>query len=65
MSVAETSKIDEILNQLRNWPASDRLRLARRILEVLRSRRVRSRSPETTADRSHRVTQDRRAGSYG
>ena len=35
MSVAETSKIDEILDQLRTWPSSDRLRLARRILEML------------------------------
>lgn len=33
MSASGSSDIEEVLDQLRNWSASDRIRLARRILE--------------------------------
>ena len=35
MSVTESGKIEGILDELRNWPGSERLRLARMILETL------------------------------
>ncbi len=35
MSVVDSTKIDGILAELRAWPSSDRLRLARKILEML------------------------------
>jgi hypothetical protein len=35
MSVAESGKIGGILDQLKTWPSSERLRLARMILESL------------------------------
>ncbi len=35
MSVSESSNIEGLLDRLRMWPSSDRLRLARRILETL------------------------------
>ena len=35
MSVSDSSDIDGLLNQLRAWSSSDRIRLARRILETL------------------------------
>ena len=35
MSLVESTKIDGILEQLRGWRSSDRLRRARRILETL------------------------------
>jgi hypothetical protein len=37
MSVAESGKIEGILGELRTWPASSRLRLARMILETIES----------------------------
>ena len=35
MSVSKSSHIEGLLDQLKGWPSSDRLRLARRILETL------------------------------
>ncbi len=35
MSVADSNDIDRLLDQLRAWSSSDRIRLARRILETL------------------------------
>jgi hypothetical protein len=35
MSVTESGKIEAVVNELRNWPRSERLRLARMILETL------------------------------
>jgi hypothetical protein len=35
MSVTGTGKIEGVLDQLRTWPSSERLRLARMILETL------------------------------
>ena len=34
MNVAGPEKIERVLDQLKDWPASDRIRLARRILET-------------------------------
>ena len=39
MSVTESGKIEGILDELRNWPSSERLRLARMILETLETHR--------------------------
>ena len=39
MSVTESGKIEGILDELRNWPSSERLRLARMILETLEAHR--------------------------
>ncbi len=38
MSVSETGKIEVVLDELRNWPSFERLRLARMILETLEAR---------------------------
>ena len=38
MSVLDSSDIDGVLDQLKGWSSSDRLRLARRILETLEPR---------------------------
>ena len=35
MSVSESVNVEGVLDQLRRWPSSDRLRLARMILETL------------------------------
>ncbi len=35
MSVADSNDIDGLLDQIRDWPSSDRIRLAGRILETL------------------------------
>ena len=35
MSVPESANVEGLLDQLRGWPSSDRLRLARMILETL------------------------------
>jgi hypothetical protein len=35
MSVAEPGKIEGILDELRTWPSSERVRLARMILETV------------------------------
>ncbi len=35
MSVVESGKIEGLIDQLKTWPSSDRLRLARMILETL------------------------------
>jgi hypothetical protein len=35
MSVIESGKTQELLDQLKTWPSSERLRLARMILETL------------------------------
>jgi hypothetical protein len=35
MSVSESPDIEGLLDQLKEWPSSDRLRLARMILETL------------------------------
>jgi hypothetical protein len=35
MSVSESSHVEGLLDQLKGWPSSDRLRLARMILETL------------------------------
>jgi hypothetical protein len=35
MSIAESGKIEGILDELRNWPLSERLRLAHLILETI------------------------------
>jgi hypothetical protein len=35
MSVSESSNVEGLLDQLKGWPSSDRLRLARMILETL------------------------------
>jgi hypothetical protein len=35
MSVSESSNVQGLLDQLKGWPTSDRLRLARMILETL------------------------------
>ncbi len=35
MSVTESGKIESILDELRNWPSVERVRLARMILETV------------------------------
>jgi hypothetical protein len=35
MSVTDSGKFNAVVNELRNWPRSERLRLARMILETL------------------------------
>ncbi len=40
MSVAESGKIEGILDVLRTWPSSERLRLARLILETIETQPV-------------------------
>jgi hypothetical protein len=35
MSVTESEKFEAFVNELKNWPRSERLRLARMILETL------------------------------
>ncbi|HSQ55354.1 MAG TPA: hypothetical protein VLM40_06380 [Gemmata sp.] len=35
MGVSESANVEGLLDQLKGWPSSDRLRLARRILETL------------------------------
>ncbi len=35
MSMSEAGKIEGVLDELRNWPSFERLRLARMILETL------------------------------
>jgi hypothetical protein len=40
MSFAESGKVEGILDELRNWPSSERLRLARLILETIESQPV-------------------------
>ena len=40
MSVTESGKIEGILDELRNWPSSDRLQLARMILKTLEAHRA-------------------------
>jgi hypothetical protein len=40
MSFVESGKVEGILEELRNWPSSERLRLARLILETIESKPV-------------------------
>jgi len=40
MSVAESGNIEGLLDELKNWPSSERLRLARMILETIENHPV-------------------------
>jgi hypothetical protein len=46
MSVTATERIEGVLDQLREWPSAERLRLARMILETIETQPV-SAPPDT------------------
>jgi hypothetical protein len=45
MSISATGRIEGVLDQLKDWPSMERLRLARRILETIETHPVSAAPP--------------------
>jgi hypothetical protein len=81
MSVMEPGKLEGILNQLKDWPSLERLRLARRILETIETDTVsapprrgslkdllgilKTDAPPPTDEECRRIIEEERMRKYG